>query len=263
MAQNIENKLKEVGFGEKEAKIYGYLVENTGGYPSTIALKTQIKRSTVYKILLDLSVKGLVNGIVKGKKLYYQIEKPQKLLRFAKDTLENAEDKFEKTKKIIPELEGLFSLSPQKPKVTYFEGVEGIITVYEDMLNTTKPYEMLAFANAERLVSFLPPKLFDGYRKQKEKLGITTRGILPGSEGNIKFVPEEYANISDKYKPVVRFVPHSLFPYESEITIFCDNKVSIINMTDNNLIGLIIEDKTIHGMFKMIFELAWVGAEKV
>ena len=260
--QTLVPELTKAGLSDKAALIYATLLTHGGCYPSALAKKTRLNRSTVYKILLDLSVKGLITEIQKGKKLFYQIEKPQKLLRYAKSRLDQAEDTYEQTKKLLPEIEGLYSLVPQKPIVKFFSGVEGVLSAYEDHVLQTKPYEMVGWVNEDKLHAFMPAPFFKEYRRRKEKIGIVTRGILPDNKRDKDLLAAGYAGIARKYMPVVRYVPAESFPYASEITVYGENKVSIFNMKSDTLIGVIIEDDTIHHMMRMIFELSWKGAEK-
>ena len=71
----ITRHLEKIGLNDKSALIYSTLLTMGGAYPSALADATRINRSTVYKILLDLSIKGLVTEIERSKKLYYQILK--------------------------------------------------------------------------------------------------------------------------------------------------------------------------------------------
>ena len=61
----------------------------------------------------------------------------------------------------------------------------------------------------------------------------------------------------------MRTIPKEDFPWKGDITIYGINKVSIINFSEKQLSGIIIESETIHQMMRMIFELAWKGAKKV
>jgi sugar-specific transcriptional regulator TrmB len=97
--QEKQEKNNKIGLTDKESAVYSTLLELGGAYPSKIAEKTKINRSTVYKILLDLSVKGLVSEIQKKGKLFYQIENPDKLARYLKDKVTIANDQFEKAQK--------------------------------------------------------------------------------------------------------------------------------------------------------------------
>ena len=258
--ETIVPQLIKAGLSDKAALVYATLLAEGGCYPSAIAEATHLNRSTVYKILLDLSVKGLITEILKGKKLFYQIEKPQKLLRYAKSRLDQAEDVYETTKRLLPEVEGLYSLLPEKPIVKFFSGVEGVLTAYEDHVLQTKPYEMVGWVNEDKLHAFMPAKFFQDYRRRKEKIGVTTRGILPDRERDKDLLAAGYKGIAKKYMPIVRYVPAETFHYASEITVYGENKVSIFNMKADKLIGVIIEDDTIHHMMRMIFELSWKGA---
>src|ERR1035437_9501454 len=120
---NLPSTFEKIGLSQKEALVYSTLIELGGAYPSKIAEGTKLNRSTVYKILLDLSVKGLVSEIKKKNKIYYQTEKPSKLLRYAKGQVTLANDHLETVQKLIPDLEGMYSLFSNKPKISYFEGI--------------------------------------------------------------------------------------------------------------------------------------------
>jgi sugar-specific transcriptional regulator TrmB len=251
--------LEKIGLSEKEALIYASLMTLGGAFPSQIAEQAKLNRTTVYKILLGLSIKGLVNEIKKKNKIFYQVEKPDKLLRYAKSQVTLAHDRVEKAERLIPDFEGLYSALTDKPKILYFEGIDGILSIYEDQINTTKKYEMLAFSNASELENVFPEKFFENYRRSKEKIGITTRGIIPDTEKDKTFVPRLYEGFDKEVVPQTKYVSASEFSFKGEITIYSDNKVSIVNLNKEQLTGLIIEDETIHNMMRMIFELSWKG----
>ncbi len=259
----LKNELERTGLTDKESLVYSSLLESGGAYPSRIAEETKLSRSTVYKILLDLSVKGLVSEIQKKGKLFYQVENPEKLSRYLKDKVIIANDQFEKAQKLIPQIEGLFNMFADKPRVSYFEGQESVMQIYADHLNVTKPYEMVAWANTTYLKDLLKSDFFLHYRKTKEKLKITTRGIVPDTDYDLEFVKNTYIkiDIAEKYWPVMKYVSHKDFSFQGEITIYSDDKVSIVNLNKNHFTGTVIQDKTIHNMMRMIFDLSWKGAD--
>ena len=57
----------------------------------------------------------------------------------------------------------------------------------------------------------------------------------------------------------MRFAPQSEYPlgFESEIILYGDSKLSIINVKNETLSGLIIENQGLHNMFKSVFLMAW------
>ncbi len=252
-------KLEKSGLNDKEALVYLALLELGGAFPSRIAEYTALNRSTVYKILLNLSVRGLINEVENKNKLFYQIERPQKLIKYNEQRVKQAEESLDSLKNIVPDIENLYSFFSDRPKITYYEKEEGILQIYEEHISVKKPYEMLAWANATALRDFLPNNFFDRYVKMKEKIGITTRGILPDTEENRKFNSVRYEGIVEKIHPNLKYVSENYFPTSGlgEITIYGDKKVSIVNFEKDKMIGTVIEDASIQKIMKMIFELSW------
>lgn len=257
------SKLRQAGLPDKSALVYGFLASVGGAFPSRIATETRLNRSTVYKVLTDLSIKGLINEIEKGKKLYYQVERPERFLRYAKQTIDRAKDAFEVASKVFPELEGLYSLTPNKPKIRFFEDRDGLRSILEDHVSEERPYEMLGFANAAQLERFFKEDFIRKYVRQKERLGITTRGIVPDTKTDQTYTERMYVGVKKRFWLNLRHIPSNDFPFNGEITIYGTHKVSIINFDETHLVGIIIEDKAIHDMMVRIFELAWKGAKAV
>ncbi|MFO0702531.1 MAG: helix-turn-helix domain-containing protein [Candidatus Andersenbacteria bacterium] len=256
---NIQKQLRKAGLAGKEAAVYAALLQAGGAYPSKVAELTKLNRSTTYKVLENLAVKGLVSELEKRNKLFYQVENPKSLERHAQSRITLAKRDLESMQALLPTLEGLYSHAANKPIVRFFEGKEGVLKVFEDHVSGKGPYEMLAFANTADLLKFLPEKFIHTYIRRKEKLSITARAVLPYTEVDVDYSKTIYAGYSKKIWPKVRHVPQKLFPYKSDITVYGINKVSIINFSGPQFAATIIEDKTIHDMMVMIFELAWAG----
>ena len=255
--ESIIRHLQKTGFSEKTAIVFSTLLELGGAYPSRIAEISKLNRSTVYKILLELSIKGLVTEIEQGKKLFYQIENPEKLVRYAKTQADMADAAYKKTRELIPELEGIFSMNPNKPIIRYFSNSDGIISIYEEMVSKNRKYEMLSFSHGQAFKNYLPAKDIFRFTKSKERIGITTRAIVPDTLENRSYNEEVFKGLKKDVWPNIRFVPQEVFPFEAEMTLYDENKLAITKLTGEKLIGVVIEDKLIHDMFKMIFELLW------
>lgn len=252
------NQLGKIGLSDKESLIYEHLLKNGGDYPASISKVTRLNRTTVYKLLIKLSIQGLIAESRKGKKLFYATTSPKKLVRHAESRVRQAEDALEYTKKVIPELERLYSFAENKPRVKYYEGYDAVVESYFSHVETTHSYEMRAFASVNDLESFLTPKLYKQYIKEKEKNDITLRAIVPDTEfSKNTFAKELLSGVSKKYWPEVRYLPKDIFPFPAEITLFDKNKISIVKFSETHPISIVIEDKIIHDMIGMIFELSW------
>ncbi len=254
---DLIQKLEKSGLNRKEALVYTSLLELGGGYPSKVAEYSGLKRSTVYNILLALSIRGVINEIDKKNKLYYQIDKPQKLVKYSESRVKSAEEESEKMKSIIPDIEGLYGSLGTRPKVTYFEGIDEILSIYEDMISTDVKYELQAFSNAKILEEIIPSKFFENFRRSKERIGITSRGIVPDTKGDRGYNDKFFGGYKKDIIPQLRYAPPEIFGFRSEILTYTGNKVAIINLNKEHLTGTIIEDVTIYEMMRMIFELSW------
>jgi hypothetical protein len=195
----------------------------------------------------------------KRNKLFYQVENPKSLDRFASSQITIAKRQKENLGQLLPILEGLYSGSPNKPVVRFFEGKEGVLEVYRSHVEVEKSYEMLSFSNTADLMELLTEKFRNNYIKKKVKLGITTRAVLPDTKLDIDYNKTIYGKFPKKIWPKIKNIPRKTFPFKSDMTIYGGNKVSIINFNEPRFAGTIIEDQVVHDMMKMIFELAWKG----
>jgi len=252
--------IENAGLSEKAAAVYFALLELGGAFPSQIAKHTKLKRSTVYEVLDDLAIKGLISELKKRNKYFYSIENPKRLVHFSERSISKAEENFQKLQEFLPSLEGMYAGVTNKPKVSYFEGTDGVMEIYADHISGKQKYEMVGFVNIAELMQFLPEKKYRDYVRVKEKIGITSRGILPDTSEDRAYEKDIYSVASKKILPKVRFIPKKEFPWKGDITIYSTNKVSIITFDEQKVSGMIIESQTIHNMMRMIFELSWKGA---
>jgi sugar-specific transcriptional regulator TrmB len=94
---------------------------------STIARRSEIKRVTVYPILEELKKKGIANETTKDDVKYYSVISPDILLK-------QLEQKYESFKDKVPELLALAEKFGNRPKVRFFEGLEGVKKAFEEVL---------------------------------------------------------------------------------------------------------------------------------
>jgi sugar-specific transcriptional regulator TrmB len=259
--ESLVKSLQKTGLTDKEALVYVSLLELGGAYPSKVAEYCGLKRATTYNVLTILSVRGLVNEIEKRNKIFYQIEKPHKFITYSSQLVEKAKEGLERAEKIMPDLESLFSMLGDKPKVLFFEGSETVSSICKDIISGKGNFEMIGFSNADKFKDTMSPNQLIDFIKEKERLNITTRGILPDTPANRLYGEDVFKNIRKNIWPRMRFLSADKFIYDAEITIYGNNKVAMTKFGNKNIIGVIIEDKIIHDMMKMIFELAWNSPE--
>jgi sugar-specific transcriptional regulator TrmB len=259
--ETLAKQLRESGLGDKASRVYALLITEGGAYPTAIAARTHLNRSTVYKVLTELSVQGLVNEIERGKKLYYTAENPNKLVRLASRKADTARDQAERASQLLPELLTRFDAGGTRPRMRYFEGHDAVLTIYEDHIQKAKPYEMFAIANSADVLTYLPEKFYARYRSAKATHKITTRGILP-DVGLSKTFEDVYADVPTAYRPQIRYLSPEKFPLSGEIVVYRTDRVSIVELSHGHISGIIIEDVGFNTMMRSIFNLAWAGAKE-
>lgn len=254
----LSTELRRVGFSEKASLIYGALLEMGNAYPSRLAEYTRLNRTTVYKVLNDLCMKGLVTEIDKNNKLCFQLEKPARLVNFVKQQITLAEERYETAQKIFPELKNIFAALPDKPFVRFFEGAKGIIATYEDQMENFEHEEVLTFMNMNEFRKIVTPRFAAKYLQARIDAGVKLRCIAPQPKNELNLL-RYYRRVEKRLWPKYKYVTAESFPYKSHISIYGTNRVSIVNIHERAFIGVIIEDRTINSMMRMVFNLAWNG----
>lgn len=237
--------LQKIGLNEKEAKVYLAALELGPSPVSDIALKAKINRVTTYDILEKLGHKGFVSNYTRKKIKYFSPTDPEIMVKEIKRRTEDLT-------KALPDLRRIHGKT-NHPSVQYFEGIEGIKTIYADTLNSKT--EILNYANSKE-VRLHWPNYDQEYVTQRVKRKIHLRGIAPYDEYGLKVKSED-----KKYHREIRLVPSDEFAFTNEINIY-DDKVAIISFKDE-LIGTIIESHEIANTQRAIFKMAWEFAGRM
>jgi len=110
-------------FFRQKAKVYLASLEIGSAPASEIDQKAQLNRVTAYEILKILVHTGYARTYIKDKIKYFSVIKP-------KDLLEKQQDNINSLKNSITELENIYQKSPNKPKVSFYEGPEFLKNIY-------------------------------------------------------------------------------------------------------------------------------------
>ncbi len=251
--KNIQLKttLRSFGFSDKESDVYFALLELGAGTVTEISRKAGINRTTGYDILASLGNKGLVNISGKEPKQEYVIESPDALTRYLERQALEVADNIKKSKDIIPELKSMQALE-NRPKIKFYEGVEGLQNVYEDTLTSSEM--ILAYACIDDMHKALP-NYFPEYYKRRAQNGIAIRGIVPKTKLGL-----ERSGHDKEEKREIAFVPADKYYFSPEINVY-DNKVMIASWREK--LGIIIESAEIADAMKKIYNLAWAEARRL
>jgi len=244
---DIEKILRNFGVTPKETKVYLAALELGEASPKELASHAGIKRTTLYEMLPKLFRKNLLNQVVHGKRRHLVAESPNRLLSQYKadiNTLEKAQ----------PEFLALFNQIKEKPKVYFFDGIEGMKKVYEDILETKR--NIRAFSGINDIIQpELIKWLHEYYEPIRIKNQIFARNIANISPNITKLMPPGELREN-------KFIPAKIYPITTEIIIYGD-KVGYTTIRKDSLpLAILIENKEIAESMISIFEAVWKMAKK-
>ncbi|MEX2052331.1 MAG: helix-turn-helix domain-containing protein [Candidatus Paceibacterota bacterium] len=249
--QNIYENLVKSGLSENESKVFLVLLMLGKGTVTQITRKAGLNRTTGYDILDNLVAKGLASISGKEPKQEYLAESPDKMVYILEKEINEKNKQLKKIKNILPEMKSLHNVAG-RPKVRFYEGIEGLKDVYEDTLTSTEPIR--AYASVGDMHTGLPG-YFPGYYKRRASKGISIRAIIPDTEAGV-----ERKSVDSKEMRETALVPKETFLFSPEINIY-DDKVMIASWKEK--LGIIIESHEIADAMKKVYELAWAEAKRL
>lgn len=237
----IIESLKEFGLNNKEAKVYLALLELGESKAHQIAHKTGISRPTVYDILEKLMEQGLAGSYEKRKIKHYVANNPEHIKR-------NLIEKQKTFESLLPELKSVYNTLKSKPKISFYEGVEGIKTVFEDTLSARNKV-LRGILSMEDLYKIPGKKYMDDYVAKRVAAGYSLRVIRSKPKEVSSDWPAGPAEHRD-----LRYPPANMV-FEMTTYIY-DNKVGLISTLKENF-GMIIESEEYAKTMRMMFEALW------
>jgi sugar-specific transcriptional regulator TrmB len=236
----INEGLNNLGLNNKEARVYTNLLQSGESTAYRIAELTGIKRPTVYVILEELRLKGLVLKIPYVKKQIFSAKSPYEL--FAE-----SEEKLERARSIMPQLLAL-TKSESKPKTFLFEGVEGYREAINMGVEEMEDKEILGFYSKTSEATAKVLEAMEENFERRRKLNIKTKGVVPNHE-SMNGIENRYSNWE------IKKIPMEMYSTESAIEM-TENYVKIFS---KNLNTVVIKDKEISEMFIQIFNIVWAN----
>jgi sugar-specific transcriptional regulator TrmB len=123
-----ERVLHELGFSQREVKVYLCMLDLGQSTVGPIAAKTRMQHSKVYQTLNKLIDKGLVSFVIKSKTKHFEAQDPKHILNSIKE-------KERRFSEILPELQFKRALSKEQQVATVYEGYNAIKAMFNSILD--------------------------------------------------------------------------------------------------------------------------------
>ncbi len=239
---NLRKELEKQGLNQKQAKVYLAVLELGRATIIDVASKTAIKRTTVYDVVMQLVQLGFVSESKKGKRRLFIAENPGLLLA-------KTEQRFNELKDLIPALSGLYAGAIPKPEIKFYDGVNGIRNIMENLL-LMKGEEQLYWSSIEDLVDLFGHVYMKSWVKRRVRRGIWSKVLLIKRRKNI----ESYFQENETYLRKIHWLP-STFNFNGVICLF-DNKIAFISSRKESF-GFVVESEELSRMMRLIFDSMW------
>lgn len=256
----VENLLADLGFSDKEVKVYLAALQFGMQPASVLAKHVKMNRVTTYVICKKLIERGVANVVTRNNIQYFTVEKPEALVRYA----EHQQKEWVRRRKAVEASLGDFSHYLRDvsalPKVRFYEGLEGVKRVYEDTLApgghsagrgaSGRGGMIRAFLTVDTIPEELREFFVHHYMPELLKRKIVSHIVMPESDK-----ARQYSKRDKRYNRKTVFVKPGEFPFETEVAIYGKDRVAFISFREGDLTAVIIENQAIHHTLAAVFEL--------
>lgn len=247
----ITNFLTEHEFNKKDIKVYLDIYKYDQSFASSIALRTNIDRTTVYAVLKRLLKRGvIVQTKMKGAKAYLAVSP-----KIFMDKLDREVEILQSQKKaaalFAEEMQKIRRRSFVKPRTKIYEGTEAIIALYKQSLEN--PGEQKSFLTLKSIPEGLKHFLRRDFIKLKLKKGVNSKVLVANSPNAIRY--QSLDGTSNRQTKIITKHP---FELHSEIILFNKSEIAIIDFHEQ-IYGIIIESTTLYASIEALFDYIWVN----
>ncbi len=252
MTVKMQEKLKKLGLSTNETKVYLAVLELGISLASTIANRSQVKRSTTYLALEHLISMGLVSEVADSKEKMFKAEDPDKLTKLTRKMRRQVIDAEIELEKLLPGLKAIQKKIIEAPKLNFYQGAEGIKNIV--MEASEYPESWNYFGSIRGWTELWTEKEFEAFamesRELRKKVNRPTTYLI---------VDESYfeVKIFQKYEPEIRQVKilKNLGKTNSGFAIY-GKKLALISLGDMPF-GAVIESAEVVDLVKMMFLFIW------
>ena len=246
----LNNILQQHWLSKPESKVYLAALELWTAPVSKIARKIGEWRQATYYVLETLLKKWLVKSVVMNKVTNYFAISPEELLDIQKL-------KIQRLMWAMPELMALRNWAENKPKITLFEWEEWLKFLYHDTIKKEKS-EIKVFMWYTNADKYLKRYLNTVHLKEREKNNVSAKILMPISmKKDVWYELKDNKNKSKKFTEI-RYISDESFVINNEINIYDENKVWIILHGTNEMVWLLIQNKSIHDMLVSLFKIIMI-----
>lgn len=235
-----EKLLKTLEIDQMQAQVYLAALELGEATMQALARKSGVNRSTIYTFIDELKDRGFILEAQKSKRRMYSAVHPEHLVGMQKARLTELQN-------VLPELLAVYNTSAKKPRVRFYEGIQGLREVYADMLRERK--EIVAYEDLSNLTPEVRKHLFEWFPGERARKDILIKTISRDNPFTREFVKRNRGLLRE-----TKFVAGQEF--RTDINIYGD-KVALIDLQGNPPSAVLIENRNLAETMRVVWQQLW------
>lgn len=237
-----EEALKELNLSDREVKVYLSLLMLGQSSANEVAKKARLNRVSTYDILKSLLERGFVSYVIISGVKHFEAVEPSMFL-------DSLEEKQEKIKAVMPELESIKTSLTKKPQIEVYEEINGLKSIFNDILSENKETWFVGDPKMLDSLQFY----FPHFIKQKRKQGLFSKVITYDCPAMRKYQSESPE----------RFISMKFIEQKVEMTkVIYGNKVAFLTFREKNSIGILINNEDIANTERKLFNILWLNSKE-
>ena len=237
--------LLQLGLSESEINVFITLLESGSSSVQDISRSSGINRVTIYSALEHLEKRGLVAETKKGARRLFVAERPEELKTILEDKREDIQKiHLDLESLVLPVLKAIDLHQENKPEIRFYDGLEGIYKVYENMLESHDIIGCGSYDSVMRVSSWKEEEKYFHRIKHKK---VFYRAILEDTPTNRKFAAIAKGIAHFKFMEEGVKLSADIHAYGDEVALMSYEKVT----------ATVIRDATIAKSIRTLLEFMW------
>jgi predicted transcriptional regulator len=266
----IERTLQKFGLTSNEIKVYLEVLKLDESSPFELAHLTGIPRTTVYDILMTLSLKGLVtltqsDGFTK-QQTRIRAKNPSTLRSILRQKQKDLTSLEIDVMDILPQLKNDFQKQDANADFQFYPGIDGAVKVMTNDYLKDVSLPVAAFENLMPMDSFGRHQMNQSVAqttKHQLNQGTYFREIVPLTDWAKHVLTYQFLRDPDYLiARETRYVENPVFDLNQRITIQ-GNRICITCTKDAEAWGLVLNSPSLANTLRAIFEVIWQTARPV
>lgn len=249
MDRSLTTALTQLGCSDKHVRFYRASLELGTATLLEIAKKARLQRSTAYLVADGLVEMGLVNEDHKAYKKSFIAAEPDYILQKLEAKHRQLGRSSMALKEALPDLRAQHRATTTRPRVCTYEGRQGLIAVWKDILSEQQ--EVLLWTNQATESKVFGSETHDQFIKERIARNIPIRVLaVNNAEG-------QALELADAGNLRTTKLLSKEIAFTSETYIY-GNKVAVLDI-GKDIFGVITENEQIAMSQRAMFEIAWRG----